>query len=240
MIDNDRSRTAPPLLPEIEALLAQERTIECQPEVVKARALARARSALREGVAFDWAPKHSGLSGARWLVFAAAGSVVLVAGIAAAFQMMRKAPAVTTPGGRAPAHVRLAESTPAPSEAAVNKEPASPDVAPASAPAKTTGANRRPGLANRNEGGIEELRLLDRARQSDTHGDYTAVLAAVAEHERNFPAGRLSEEREVLRVKALVGLGRGSDARYAAVRFHRQYPRSVLSKKIDEMLASLQ
>jgi hypothetical protein len=80
---------------------------------------------------------------------------------------------------------------------------------------------------------------LTRARQSDTRGDYIDVLAVVAEHEHSYPAGRLSEEREVLRVKALVGLGRGDEARHAAAKFRRQFPRSVLLQTIDEMLASL-
>jgi hypothetical protein len=69
-------------------------------------------------------------------------------------------------------------------------------------------------------------------------GDYTDVLAILAEHERRYPAGRLSEEREVLRVKALVGLGRGGEARRAAASFRLHFPRSVLLRKIDEILAS--
>jgi outer membrane protein assembly factor BamD (BamD/ComL family) len=86
---------------------------------------------------------------------------------------------------------------------------------------------------------MEELQLLSRARQSDAHGDYAEVLAMVVEHERRYPAGRLSEEREVLRVKALVGLGRSSEARHAATKFSRLFPRSVLLPKIEDMLASL-
>jgi hypothetical protein len=69
-------------------------------------------------------------------------------------------------------------------------------------------------------------------------GDYPEVLAIVAEHERSHPGGRLSEEREVLRVRALVGLGRRSEARRAAAGFHRQFPQSVLLPKVDEILTS--
>jgi outer membrane protein assembly factor BamD (BamD/ComL family) len=79
---------------------------------------------------------------------------------------------------------------------------------------------------------------LSRARQADARRDYAEVLSVLSEHERTFPAGRLSEEREVLRVKALVGLGRTDQARRTAARFRRQFPKSVLLHKVDEMLAS--
>ena len=38
--------------------------------------------------------------------------------------------------------------------------------------------------------------------------------------------------------KALVGLGRTDQARRTAARFRRQFPKSVLLHKVDEMLAS--
>jgi hypothetical protein len=37
----------------------------------------------------------------------------------------------------------------------------------------------------------------------------------------------------------LVGLRRGGEARQVAANFRRQFPRSVLLHKIDDMLASL-
>jgi hypothetical protein len=83
---------------------------------------------------------------------------------------------------------------------------------------------------------LEEIKLLSRARRADARGDYPQVLLVLSEHERGFPAGRLSEEREVLRVKALVGLGRAEEARRAAARFRRQFPRSVLLHTVDAML----
>jgi hypothetical protein len=81
--------------------------------------------------------------------------------------------------------------------------------------------------------------LLVRARQADARQEYLSVLSVLAEHERRHPAGRLTEEREVLRVKALVGLGRGGEARKVAARFRRDFPRSVLLRKIEDMLVSL-
>lgn len=62
------------------------------------------------------------------------------------------------------------------------------------------------------------------------------MLDLVTQHAQKFPRGRLAEEREVLRVKALVGLGRGEQAQKAAARFRRSFPRSVLLHKVDEMV----
>jgi outer membrane protein assembly factor BamD (BamD/ComL family) len=103
---------------------------------------------------------------------------------------------------------------------------------------ETPAPSARSMAASRQESNPEEIQLLSRARQADSRRDYAEVLSVLSEHERNFPGGRLSEEREVLRVKALVGLGRTEQARRTAARFRRQFPKSVLLHKVDEMLAS--
>jgi hypothetical protein len=105
-------------------------------------------------------------------------------------------------------------------------------------PVETPAPSVRPTAKSQQESGSEEIQLLSRARKADARHDYAEVLSVLSEHERTFPAGRLSEEREVLRVKALVGLGRTDQARRSAARFRRQFPKSVLLHKLDEMLAS--
>jgi hypothetical protein len=49
----------------------------------------------------------------------------------------------------------------------------------------------------------------------------------VAEHARRFPEGRLGEEREALRVRALAAAGLGAQAKAAGAAFRRRFPRSV-------------
>jgi hypothetical protein len=232
--------TLPPALPAaIEDLLASERALVALPEMVRARALARAREALRDSPEGARPRRRVAPARNRRLVLAAAAGVAILAGTAAAFQMIRR-PAPHSEASQVP---RLPAAAPnftgpalalapvaAPVRALDNVAPASP---------KADSPTRKPAFAGKREGGLEEVRLLDQARQSDARGDYATALTVVAEHERGFPAGRLSEEREVLRLKALVGLGRGNEARHAAARFHRQFPRSVLLRKIDDMLASL-
>ena len=243
---DETGRMPPPFAPSLEALLAHEWVPPVQSEMVRARALARARAALREAPAATFSPR-AGQTHVRRLLFASAAGITLMAGVAAAFQLMGR-PAPTPPTSTEPpravrqapvvppsAKPGLAPTTPKEAEAA----PADTMPAAGAASARASVPSRRTVPAGRHDDGPEEIQLLNHARQSDARGDYASVLAIVAEHERSHPAGRLSEEREVLRVKALVGLGHGGDARHAAAKFRRQFPRSVLLQKIDDMLASL-
>ncbi|HEY8924478.1 MAG TPA: hypothetical protein VIU64_08860, partial [Polyangia bacterium] len=74
----------------------------------------------------------------------------------------------------------------------------------------------------------DELRVLAPARQAVARRDFGAALAAISEHARRFREGRLAEEREALRVKALAGLGNVKEARAASAEFRRRFPRSAL------------
>jgi hypothetical protein len=116
--------------------------------------------------------------------------------------------------------------------AATPDVPPTPEVpAPVDAPKEDRAqAPRRPSEA---DAYAAELALLQQVRTAVAVARFSAALALVAEHERRFPAGRLREERDALRVKALAGLGRGGDAREAAERFRARYPRSVLSPGIE-------
>ncbi len=80
----------------------------------------------------------------------------------------------------------------------------------------------------------KELRILEPARRAVARGDFVTALAGVADHERRFPNGRLAEEREALRVRALIGQHRGDEARRAADSFRKTFPKSVLLSGIGE------
>jgi hypothetical protein len=141
-------------------------------------------------------------------------------------------PSSAPPAVTAPAEVSSGGSAPIALPVADAPAPATHQNVDDSAPAS------RPSASASRESGPDEVQLLVRARQANARGDYNAVLVLVDEHERTYPAGRLTEEREVLRVKALVALGRLDQARRAGAKFHRRFPRSVLLRKVDEMLAS--
>jgi hypothetical protein len=84
-----------------------------------------------------------------------------------------------------------------------------------------------------------ERTLLDRARAALLHGDALAALASVGEHARRFPHGALAEEREALRVEALVSAERYDEARTTAARFHAARPGSLLTPAVDTALRSI-
>jgi hypothetical protein len=83
-----------------------------------------------------------------------------------------------------------------------------------------------------------ELRVLQPAQRAVAQGSFASALAVIAEHQRRFPSGRLAEEREALRVKALLGLGRSAEAQRTGAAFRKRFPRSALHGRIDEMLGT--
>jgi hypothetical protein len=225
MSDQARLPTIQPLSTDVEALLVYERQITLPLDLVRARALARARVALsghavpsigRSLVAHQHAP------------LPLAAGIAVAAGIALAIELLLSAGIwqASTRGNRRADSLRQPTST-------VRERPILPAVVePPSAETPNHGAVMP-------EDGLEELRLLDRARQFDRRGDYNSALASTREHQRRFSNGRLVEEREALRIRALMGLGRVTEASESAAFFKRRFPHSVLLDTIDRMMASL-
>ena len=82
-----------------------------------------------------------------------------------------------------------------------------------------------------------ERESLERARMAGARRDFVGVLTALDEHQREYPNGRLAEEREALAVGALIELGRVGEARERGARFQRQHPTSVFVAAIEAALA---
>jgi hypothetical protein len=81
-----------------------------------------------------------------------------------------------------------------------------------------------------------EQSLLDPARAALAGGDGATALARLALHERRFPAGLLSQEREAMAIRALVLTGARADAERRAAAFRSRYPGSLLGPTIDATL----
>jgi len=84
-----------------------------------------------------------------------------------------------------------------------------------------------------------ERQLLEVARAALSRSRPTEALAALDEHARRFPAGELDEERDSLRVEALVATGSFDEARAAADHFNAKYPDSMLRASIRHALRSI-
>jgi len=237
-----------PLSAELHSLLERERALPAQPPDVRERAVLRARAALRATSII--APVRAPLARARWLI--AAAVVLLAANLLGAALRAKRHAAQSALGGapRLAGESPLKKRAPAmgvagqlPSEraddtarerselgarAAALSEPeraALPAPKPqASAPHPVTAV----------EAYALELKWLGPARPAVARGDYAAALAAIGAHARRFPAGRLAEEREALRVQALVGLGRANEAQRAAHAFQARFPASILLSRMKE------
>jgi len=108
----------------------------------------------------------------------------------------------------------------------------------AEAPAKHESLPRPPAVSPHagNERYALELKVLQPARAAVARDDFLSALAAIAEHERRFPEGQLAEEREALRVQALLGLQRTEEASRAAAAFRERFPGSVLLSRMRKSL----
>jgi hypothetical protein len=82
----------------------------------------------------------------------------------------------------------------------------------------------------------EERSLIDRARSALARGDSSSSLEACDLHARKFPRGRLSEERELLAVQALVRSHALDAARARAGRFRTNYPKSMFLPALSRMV----
>jgi hypothetical protein len=213
-----------PFDPDVEALLEPCRAIKPMPDVVRARSLARARAAIVAAVT-----PHPEPVPARWrrvLPLALAASLVLGVGTASALVALhRRVPPRLVPAP--PVRSAVAPSARAP---VLASPPPAPPVAPPADSTVKPRRSERPSLPH--ESYAAELSLLQRAQVAYAGREFSNALSLVAEHRRRFPNGRLTEEREALRVRSLAGAGRPDEAARAAALFADRFPRSVLLPRL--------
>jgi hypothetical protein len=65
------------------------------------------------------------------------------------------------------------------------------------------------------------------------------ALALAQRHAARFPHGTLEQEREVIAIEALLGLGRVDDAKARAARFFRSFPGSAHRARIENLLGGV-
>jgi hypothetical protein len=81
-----------------------------------------------------------------------------------------------------------------------------------------------------------ESAVLDVARAALAAGDGEHALQAVDRHAASFPRGLLTEEREALGIRALLSLGRSTEARGRLSRFRARYRESLFLPAIESAL----
>jgi len=218
----------------MESLLAVERELVPESDDVRDRVMRRAREALPRTSSVRSVTRSATPRRVK-VAWAAAAAVLLSALCAIAFhsgyQMKSRSAAapITAP---LPVHSLVVLTvTTAPAAAS---DPNHPEPPPDEPPVAKT----KPGGPAKSAADVyaRELRVLQPAQRAVARQDFDVALAAIAEHQRRFPSGRLAEEREALRVKALLGLGRNGDAQRAGVAFRERFPRSALRQRMDRML----
>lgn len=228
----DEASRMPRFAPEVEALLAHERTIPPPYDFTRARVLARARKSLKDG---NLASLTVPTLASHHLPYAAlAGLAIVVA--TAAFQVIRSGRPGSTMHAQLATNEQNTQRITLPKQAPVPEQEV--DAPPILVEPKETTAPLAERPPIKRDTAIEELALLERAQIAATRGDHAAVLVIARDHETRYPKGRLNEERDALRVRAMIGLGRLDEARQAAARFHHSFPHSVLLARLDDMLGS--
>ena len=233
---------------QIEALLAVERAFVPQPDDIRARALRRARAAVPRSLYVQQPVTSSSPRRPLAVGKVAAAALVLSTLCSAAFYagyevktsaVPATAPATAASGAATARSHSLTVSKPVPLR--VSPVPSCAPAAAATAPEPTRRASLPPrsapaAEAKQSDVHAAELRVLQPAQLAVARQDYATALAAIASHRHQFPSGRLAEEREALRVKALLGLGRVAEAERASVAFQKRFPHSALRRRMNAML----
>jgi hypothetical protein len=212
---------------QLESLLARGKSIPALPDLVRARALARARATAA------MAARRGGIPRARRrpltvALAASAALAILTATAVAAFRVVTRQNPPVQPTPTSP--MAATETRPA----AATIEPTFTDLPIASPSLPVARHQRATHLSSALDSYAAELDLLHRAQTAYVGHDFAGALTLVAEHGRRFPNGRLAEEREALRVRSLAGAGRTAEAHRAAAAFAERFPRSVLVPRLGD------
>lgn len=167
----------------------------------------------------------------------AAAGVAAVAAAWIALQSRGDVPVAPTAREAAPA-VRNLDIPPAPPAPAPFASETIPTMDIDALPLTTShdaGAIAPPGTAHATEPPEPEVHLLERAQ--DALGSRPDdALRLCAEHERRFPHGAFTEEREVIAIDALTRLNRHDDANARGERFLRSHPDSADARRVRRLL----
>ena len=208
--------------PDPDALLTAERSVPPVPDALRERLRARITETLSSPTPVAATP--TAVTPKLLLLLGGLASVVLVT-----VAVFPHPPAPTPTPTLAPT------PTPAPTPAPDSPPPTSTTPhTPATPPTSTTPApTRLPTAPHRDP--TRERALLDRAQSALADGDPAAALARLRDHQREFPRGALTEEREALRVHALTKSDQRDAAQRAADAFRARYPRSIHRGLVDAL-----
>jgi hypothetical protein len=135
---------------------------------------------------------------------------------------------------------RPPSSRPLPLPGATTASPAASGGLDPAAPAADVGAPTGPVVAEPDPLAAEpESSILKRA-QDALRSNPAQALAITDLHLARYPGGSLVQEREVLAITALLGMGRASEARARATRFVASFPTSADCRRLAVLIPDLE
>lgn len=114
-----------------------------------------------------------------------------------------------------------------------------PPLQSASQPVESHSAAVPRPTASISDGLAAQQALLDQARSAFMHEDFADALQKLELHTARYPRSALTEEREALRVKALVGAQRFEEARRLGASFAARFPQSLLLPSVQDSLGRI-
>jgi hypothetical protein len=141
--------------------------------------------------------------------------------------------AVTTPPPTPPPIVRLAPVEAPPVAVPIAEPPPAPPPVIEAVPPAVEPRPAQPKLSADEQLALEKS-YVEQARAAMARKDVDAALDALAQHERRFPKGQLTEERLALTVMALSSAGRSIEAKNVAAEFRRRFPTGLFRATVDD------
>ena len=83
---------------------------------------------------------------------------------------------------------------------------------------------------------LDEVALLDAARNALQAGDLAKASSALGEHQQRYRGGALAPEATLLRIRMLLSTGRRDEATSLAEGFLRRHPKSPHGRRIRSLL----
>ncbi len=213
-----------PLDPELASLLDVERKRPPISPAARERLLGRIEASAAT-VAVAGAAGTAAAKGKLVLVALSAFALGGLVGVGAMWLRPQPAPQTIT--------VEKRVEVPVPVTVVVSAPAAPPPVAPSTslaAPPTTPTVKSGSDAAER--------ALIEKIHSALGRGDPAGALAAVAEHEKQFPSGSHADEREALAVQALSRQGRMDEARTRADRFRKRFPGSFYKAIVDSAVGA--
>ena len=221
----------PPLDPDLLRLLDVERARPPLAPGVRDRLLGRIEGSIATAATVGAAGVAVSATAAKktWLLTLSAFFLGGVLGAAAMWFRPAPEPRTVTIEKRVEVAVPVTVVVSAP---AASPPPVAPSTSLASPPTTAT-----VGTAKGSSDAAERV-LIEKIHSALGHGDPGGALSAVAEHEKQFPAGSHTDEREALAVQALSRQGRMDDARARADRFRKRFPGSFFRSIVDNAVGA--